>query len=93
MAGTTVGRQQKNLAAFLADDGKRFLAMDVLSPCESYIPRGGVRGGEPQAIFLGRRLADDGKRLLGDGRFGDRAKAFVPGEGFREGNTVGSTPI
>ncbi len=47
----------------LADDGKRFHAVNVLFSCESFLRMGGGLGEGVGPIAPDRRLADDGKRF------------------------------
>ena len=56
--------------------GSAYQAMDVLFRCDS-LYRVGVWGRDGTRIFADPRLADDGKRLPSDGRFGCRAIAFI----------------
>ena len=49
--------------------GSAYQAMDVLDGCDS-LYRVGVWGRDGTPIFSDGRLADDGKRLPSDGRFG-----------------------
>ena len=49
--------------------GSAYQAMDVFGTCDS-LYRVGVWGRDYTKIFPDSRLADDGKRLPSDGRFG-----------------------